>query len=136
AFSDLPTSGMTASTPRKARLLSRDGASQTSPENTMRLRPFWFTCAASVKRWFGRATEPVVLFPLFAVLVLGLIWGTTLNLITVERNNAEKAALVSSQEIVETYEAQVMRTLSGIEQTLKFVKHSYEINNNLSVLYG
>lgn len=102
----------------------------------MRLRHSWLTFVAFAKRWFGLATEPVVLFPLFALLLLGLIWGSTLNLIKVERTSAERAALVSSREIVETYEAQVMRTLSGIEQTLKFVKHSYELNSNLSVLYG
>ncbi len=102
----------------------------------MRYRQLWSTFLAHTKRRFGMATEPAVLFPLFAVLLLGLIWGTTLNLIKVERASAEKAALVSSQEIVDTYEAQIMRTLSGIEQTLKFVKHSYESNNNLSVLYG
>ncbi len=102
----------------------------------MRLRQLWSTYLSHVKCWSGKATEPVVVFPLFALMLLGLIWGTTLNLIKVEGASAEKAALVSSQEIVETYEAQIMRTLSGIEQTLKFVKHSYELNNNLSVLYG
>jgi hypothetical protein len=45
-----------------------------------------------------------ILFPAIAVLVLAVIWGTTLNLIKIERVAAEHAAAGSSFELAETYE--------------------------------
>jgi len=79
------------------------------------------------KRWLSRATEPRVLFPSIAVLVLAVIWGTTVSLIEAGRSTAEHAAAVSSQELAETYEAQVVRALREIDQTLKVVKYAYEL---------
>ena len=54
--------------------------------------------------------------------VLAMIWGTTFNLIKSERAAAERAATLSSRELAETYEAQVVRALREIDQTLKVVK--------------
>jgi diguanylate cyclase (GGDEF)-like protein len=82
--------------------------------------------AVALRRWLWRATEPYVLFPLIAILVLALIWGMTLNLIRVERVDAERSAAISSRELADTYEAQVVRALREIDQTLKFVKYAYE----------
>ncbi|MFY9328909.1 MAG: sensor domain-containing diguanylate cyclase [Georgfuchsia sp.] len=73
-----------------------------------------------------RLTEHYFLFPIFAVLMLGVIWGTTWNLITVERNSSELAAAGATRELAETYEAQMVRALREIDQTLKFVKYAYE----------
>jgi diguanylate cyclase (GGDEF)-like protein len=58
--------------------------------------------------------------------VLAVIWGTTLNLIRTERARAEDAAVRSSHAQAETYEAQVVRALREIDQTLKLVKYAYE----------
>ncbi len=80
----------------------------------------------TLRRGLDRATEPIVLFPAIALLVLGIIWATTLNLIRVERTAAENAAAASSREQAETYEAQAMRTLREIDQTLKVIKYAYE----------
>jgi diguanylate cyclase (GGDEF)-like protein len=72
--------------------------------------------------------EPHILFPTLTILVLGLIWGITLNLIKVERANAGDAATAAALELVTTYEAQVVRALREIDQTLKVVKYAYETN--------
>jgi diguanylate cyclase (GGDEF)-like protein len=89
---------------------------------------------ASVRGWPRRLTEPQILSPVLAVVLLGVIWGTTLNLVKVERAGAERAAAASSLELVETYEAQVLRALREIDQTLKFVKFAYEVRQEPNAL--
>ncbi len=93
----------------------------------MRLRDAFVAASAISRRWFAQTTEPYILFPAIAVIVLGVIWGTTLNLIDVERVGAERAAAASSRELAETYEAQVVRALREIDHTLKLVKYTYEL---------
>jgi diguanylate cyclase (GGDEF)-like protein len=70
----------------------------------------------------GRVTEPQILFPLIAVFLLTVIWGTTLSVLKVWHADAEHAAAVSSRELLGTYEAQVVRALGEIDQTLNLVK--------------
>jgi diguanylate cyclase (GGDEF)-like protein len=82
----------------------------------------------------GRLAEPAALFPVVAILLLAIVWGTTLNLVTVERAAADRAATISSRELVETYEAQVVRALREIDQTLKVVKYEYELRGGPIVL--
>jgi diguanylate cyclase (GGDEF)-like protein len=80
----------------------------------------------TLHRTLGRATEPQILFPLTAVLLLTLIWVTTTSVIAVKRSAAEHVAAVSSRELLGTYEAQVVRALREIDQTLKLVKYWHE----------
>jgi len=97
----------------------------------------WLGAAgATVKfrRCLTRVTEPTILFPAITILVLGVVWGTTLNLIKVERAAAERAAAVSSDELAETYEARVVRVLREIDLTLKFVKYAYEHRGKQALL--
>ena len=89
---------------------------------------------AGVRRWFSQAIEPYILLPVFALLMLGVIWGTTLHLISVERAGAELAAAVSCRDLAGTYEAQVLRALREIDQTLKFVKYADELEGQQAVL--
>lgn len=92
-------------------------------------------CATGrLRRCLTQVTEPVILFPAIAIMVLGIVWGTTLNLVKVERTAAEHAAAVSSDELTETYEAQVVRALREIDLTLKFVKYAYELRDGQAVL--
>ena len=83
-----------------------------------------FTALRSV---LDRLKEHYVLFPVFAILVLGVIWWATWNLIKIEQAGAKHAVAASSRELAETYEAQVVRALREIDQTLKFVKYSDEL---------
>jgi diguanylate cyclase (GGDEF)-like protein len=73
-------------------------------------------------RRLGRTTEPQVLFPLIAVLLLAVIWGITLYLLKVRHADAEHAAAVLSRELLSTYEAQVVRSVGDIDQALNLVK--------------
>jgi diguanylate cyclase (GGDEF)-like protein/PAS domain S-box-containing protein len=70
--------------------------------------------------------EPYVLFPLIALVLLGVVWGATLSFIRVERAAAERTAVTSADEVADTYEAQVVRAFREIDQTLKLVKFAYE----------
>jgi diguanylate cyclase (GGDEF)-like protein len=88
----------------------------------------------ALRHGLSHATEPHILFPAAIILVLGMIWGTTLNLIRVEHGAAEHAALAESRELGETYEAQVVRALREIDQALKFVQYAYERSGKRSAL--
>ena len=76
----------------------------------------------TLRRRMARATEPQILFPVIALLLLATIWGTTFGVIRVRTAAAERAAAVSSRELLSTYEAQVVRALREIDLTLFLVK--------------
>ncbi len=81
------------------------------------------------QRQLRRLAEPYVLFPVIALVLLGVVWGMTANLIEVERGIARRAAASSTQELANTYEAQVLRAMREIDQTLNLVKFTYEGDN-------
>jgi hypothetical protein len=66
--------------------------------------------------------EPQILLPLPTVLLLLAIWGTTLGVLRVERVAAGQRAADASRELVDTYEAQVVRALRKIDQILQLVR--------------
>ena len=82
--------------------------------------------AGPLLRGLRRLAEPLLLLPAFTVALLALIWGMTLKLVDVEHLSGERAAMDSSLELFETYEAQVVRALREIDQTLRFVKYALE----------
>jgi diguanylate cyclase (GGDEF)-like protein len=73
-------------------------------------------------RVLSRATEPQFLFPLTAALLLAVIWGATLGVIRVRDADAKRAAVATTRELLNTYEAQVLRAIREIDQTLNVVK--------------
>jgi diguanylate cyclase (GGDEF)-like protein len=73
-----------------------------------------------------RFAEPQILFPLMAVIWLAITWGVTFGLIKIKHGEAERDAQVSSGELLGTYEAQVVRVLREIDQTLNLVKFWHE----------
>ncbi|MDO9319376.1 MAG: EAL domain-containing protein [Gammaproteobacteria bacterium] len=68
-------------------------------------------------------TEPLLQFSLLTVALLMVLWVTTLNLIRVETEGAEEIAWNSTLDLAETYEAQMVRALRDIEQTLNQVAY-------------
>jgi diguanylate cyclase (GGDEF)-like protein len=86
----------------------------------------------SIEGWRRRLTEPLVLFPILTIVVLIGLWLTTLNLIAAEREAARRAARTTSQELLETYEAQVLRVLREIDQTLKGLQYAYQLTGDAS----
>jgi diguanylate cyclase (GGDEF)-like protein len=78
------------------------------------------------QRLFSKAMESHVLFPLGALLMLAVIWLSTYNLIRVEGNTAQRKAVDSARELVETYEAQMVRNLGTIDHTLKMIAYAFE----------
>jgi len=102
------------------------------PDSTA--QPVRLNTLSGFKHWLSRATEPALLFPTVAIVVLALIWGMTYNLARVQRVAAENAAILSSQELASTYEAQVLRSLREINQNLLLVKYIFESRDSDSVL--
>ena len=80
------------------------------------------------------AQEPFLLYPFFAVLLLCVVWVWCYHLIDVEGAAAEKKVILSAREMVETYEAQMLRNLNNIEQALRTVKYAYEVGTTPMVL--
>ncbi|EWG99223.1 putative bifunctional diguanylate cyclase/phosphodiesterase [Halomonas sp. BC04] len=80
----------------------------------------------AVRRWLHRLVEPAFLFTLVGFLVLAVIWGTTLNLVAMERASADRTARALAADTADTYEAQMVRALREIDTTLRLVRHSLD----------
>jgi diguanylate cyclase (GGDEF)-like protein/PAS domain S-box-containing protein len=70
--------------------------------------------------------ETYVTLPVFTALLVAVIFGAAFHLIASERAAAQSAAQDSVREVLETYEAQAVRNLNGIDQTLKVIKYAVE----------
>jgi diguanylate cyclase (GGDEF)-like protein len=95
-------------------------------DDTTRMRALQSPTATGLRAWLSRLTEPHILFPALTLLVLSVIWSATFNLIKVERANAVAASSSAALELVNTYEAQVVRALREIDQTLQLVQYEYK----------
>ena len=80
----------------------------------------------TLHRRVSRIAEPQILFPLIAVVLLAATWGATLGLVRIKHAEAEHDAATLSHELLGTYEAQVVRVLHEIDQTLNLVKFWHE----------
>src|ERR1700722_19778686 len=83
--------------------------------------------AASVRRrpsyrGLNRFLDPRILFSGIAVLLLAAIWTSTIQLSKLKQADAPPAAAVSTRELLGTYEAQMVRALREIDQTLNLIK--------------
>jgi len=77
-------------------------------------------------RSLSRFADPTVLFPAIAVLLLSVIWTATVELVKVKYADAQREAALSNRELLGTYEAQVVRALREIDQSLNLIKYWYE----------
>ena len=103
-------------------------------DDTTRRRAIQSAPITGLRGWLNRLIEPHILFPGLTILVLAVIWSATFNLIRVERANAAASAAEGALELVNAYEAQVVRALREIDQTLKLVKYAYETNGASATL--
>ena len=86
------------------------------------------------KRWLRRGLDTHFSLPLFALMLLVGIWLLTFHEIDAEREHAREAAADSLREMMGTYEAQVARSLDGIDQTLRVLKYAVERKGALGAL--
>jgi diguanylate cyclase (GGDEF)-like protein/PAS domain S-box-containing protein len=85
-------------------------------------------------RWLALALETHISLPLFALCLLGAMWFGALNVIEAERRAAATAARDATHELLDTYEAQMARSLSNIDQTLRVLKYAVEQNGPAGAL--
>ena len=85
--------------------------------------------AAGSAAW-TRLMEPQVLFPILILLTVGVLWYAALNLGRREEDGARRMAVSSSQELLETYEAQVVRVLREMDQTLRSLQYAYQLTGD------
>jgi len=90
--------------------------------------------AAGVKGWLSWLSEPYILFPGLTVLVLAVIWSASFNLIRIERRDAARTSTAAALQLANTYEAQVVRALREIDQTLKVVRYAYQFKGAAATL--
>ena len=90
--------------------------------------------ASRLARWLGHGLETHISLPLFALMLLIVIWTTTIHFIGLERAAAQDAARNSTLELLDTYEAQVQRNLGSIDQTLKVLKYAVELKGPAGAL--
>lgn len=95
-------------------------------DDTTRRRAMQNPAPTGLRAWLSRLTEPHILFPALTILVLAIIWSTTLNLIRIEHLNTARTSATATLELLDTYQAQIVRALREIDQTLKIVKYVYE----------
>ena len=88
----------------------------------------------ALRHWLGRGTEPLLLFPGLAALLLGVLWIATASLARQEYANARTTAVATTRELGETYEAQIVRALREIDRTLKVVAYARASHDAQSVL--
>jgi PAS domain-containing protein len=88
------------------------------------------------KERFGtrRILEAHVLFPFFVLLMLCVVWIVSIRLIKIEGAAAEQKLVDTTRELTDIYEAQMIRNLGAIDQTLKTVKYAYEKREQPGVL--
>jgi diguanylate cyclase (GGDEF)-like protein len=103
-------------------------------EDTTRRRALQSAATTGLRARLPWLTDAHILFPALTLVFLGLIWGATLNLIHIERTNATKASSAAVLQLVNTYEAQVVRALREIDQTLKLVKYLSETKGAAAAL--
>ena len=83
---------------------------------------------------FSGLLESYVLIPLFAISMLAVIWFATMYLIRTEHEAVERQAADSARELIESYDAQMIRNLASINQTLKTVVYVHELNGGPATL--
>ena len=77
-------------------------------------------------RALSRLAEPGVLFPAIAALLLAALWVATVELVKVKYAAAQRAAASSNRELLGTYEAQVVRAMREIDQSLNLIKYWHQ----------
>jgi diguanylate cyclase (GGDEF)-like protein len=92
------------------------------------------TLGKSLWRVLRMGLEVHVIFPVVVVALLSVIWTATLSLCELERASSHRDATVETRELLGTYEAQVVRSLHEIDQTLRLIKHSYEQDHEANPL--
>ncbi|WP_305822683.1 bifunctional diguanylate cyclase/phosphodiesterase [Massilia brevitalea] len=80
----------------------------------------------SLTSWLGKGLETHIALPVFALLLVAAMWLLALRLVDSEHDAAAVAARTATQERLDTYEAQMARSLNGIDQTLKVLKYAVE----------
>ena len=79
-------------------------------------------------RWLGRGVETHITLPFVALVLLCAIWVATFHFIGIEQVRFEALAQESARELMDTYEARMVRNLSGIDQTLKMLKYAFNVH--------
>lgn len=76
----------------------------------------------------SRRAAPYLVTSLVALLLLAVIWAATIRVISLEFASADAVARQSCKEVAETYEAQMVRNLGAIDQTLRLIAYAHDLH--------
>jgi diguanylate cyclase (GGDEF)-like protein/PAS domain S-box-containing protein len=85
------------------------------------------THGSTLARWLGRGLDTHISLPLFAGLLIIGLWILTLRVIDADRAATVDAAHAATRERVQTYAAEMVRNLNGIDQTLRVLKYAVQL---------
>jgi diguanylate cyclase (GGDEF)-like protein/PAS domain S-box-containing protein len=83
---------------------------------------------STLARWLGRGLDTHISLPLFAMLLVAALWTGAFHMIGAAERAALESARTAARELIDTYEAQMARSLSGIDQTLRVLQYAVETN--------
>ena len=86
------------------------------------------------RAWLHMRIEAHMLLPVFALILVAVIWSLALQASGGEHAVALATARGSINELIDTYEAQVARNLAMIEQTLKVTSYAVQLNGAAGAL--
>jgi diguanylate cyclase (GGDEF)-like protein/PAS domain S-box-containing protein len=89
---------------------------------------------AVLARWLSYALDTHISLPVVALLLLAALWATTLHFIDADRIAIDTESRAECRELADTYEAQMARSLDGIDQTLRVLKYAVELNGAAGAL--
>ena len=84
--------------------------------------------------WLRRGIDTHMVLPLFALILVAVIWSLALQASRNERSVALAGARHSINELIDTYEAHVARNLATIEQTLKVTSYAVRLKGTANAL--
>lgn len=98
-------------------------------------KSFLTLATTRIWHWLSQIASFDRLFPAFTLFILVALWTMVMHFIGVERAGAERTAAALSQELVETYQAQAVRALREIDQTLKLVQYTFVLKGQQDTLH-
>lgn len=75
---------------------------------------------------FGARLDPLVMLPIFGLLLLAMLWTVVFHHLAEDRNAALKQAASNGETLVRTFEERTIRILRLIDQTSQFLKFEFE----------
>lgn len=90
--------------------------------------------SSCMRGFISQFVDAAYFFPTITVVLLGIVWILTFNLIHSVYADARRSAIILGHELLATYEIQTLQSLDEIDQSLKMVRYAYETGGDQDIL--